>query len=119
MSLDHVNYQAALDAMTDDDLDALDYGVVKMDLTGKVTAYNTVEAEFSGISKDRVIGRNFFVEVAPCTNNFMIAQKYHDNDVLDQQIDYIFTLKMRPTPVKLHLLKQSEAGSMYLVVNRA
>jgi hypothetical protein len=38
--------------------------------------------------------------------------------VLDAVIDYVFTLRMQPTKVKLRLLKQPGRRRMYLVVER-
>ena len=55
-----------------------------------------------------MIGRNFFVEIGPCTNNYLIAQRYQDSASegvsLDEQLDYVFTYRMAPTPVRLRLL---------------
>ena len=116
MSLDDANPHANLDAMSDEDLDALEYGVVKMDLSGNVTGYNKAESDAAGFTKDRVLGRNFLEEVAPCTNNFMVAERFRSEDELSDEIDYVFTLRMRPTPVKLQMLKSASSSSMYLIV---
>ncbi|MCA8974922.1 MAG: PAS domain-containing protein [Planctomycetes bacterium] len=48
-------------------LDALPLGVIELDRDGIVRRYNVVESETSGLAPDRVIGRDFFREVAPCT----------------------------------------------------
>lgn len=108
--------QNDLDSMDLAQLDALDFGVVKMDLSGIVTVYNRAESDFSGLTSERVVGRHFFSDVAPCTNNFMVAQKYQDNDELDETIDYVFTLRMTPTPVTLRLLRSVAAESQYMLV---
>lgn len=107
-----------LDAMGSEELDALEYGVIRMSRDGEVTAYNLAEQQLSGLRPDQVVGRNFFSEVAPCTNNFMVAQKYQDNEELDELIDYVFTLRMSPTPVRLHLLKSASSSHQYLLVHR-
>ena len=56
MSLDDANPHANLDAMSDEDLDALEYGVVKMDLSGNVTGYNKAEADAAGFTKELATG---------------------------------------------------------------
>jgi photoactive yellow protein len=109
---------AALDAADRAALDALGFGVVRMDREGKVVAYNRSESELSGLSPERVIGRPFFTDVAPCTNNFMVAHRYEEAEALDETIDYVFTFRMRPTKVRLRLLKSPGAPHMYLLVER-
>jgi photoactive yellow protein len=49
------------------DVDDLPFGVIVVDRTGAILEYNTYEAEMTGFAKERVLGRNFFHDVAPCT----------------------------------------------------
>lgn len=100
------------------DLDELDFGVIAMERDGIVVQYNAFESSKAGLSPDRVIGLNFFTTVGPCTNNYLIAQRYMDEDEIDDVINYVFTLRMKPTPVRLRMLKGSGAPLMYLVVER-
>lgn len=109
----------ALDALAQLDdaaLDACPFGVIGLDPAGTVVAYNAYEAQRAGMSRDRVVGRHFFTEVAPCTNNYMVATRYEEEPALDAVIPYVFTLRMRPTPVALRLLKRPGAARMYLLV---
>ncbi len=109
-----------LEAIVDDPsrLDELAFGVVAMDLEGTVLAYNLVESRLSGLAADRVLGVHFFSAVAPCTNNYLVAARFEEND-LDDTIPYVFTLRMRPTPVRLRLLKRADADHQYLLVARS
>ena len=109
---------AALTDADSDTLNELPFGVVKMDLDGTVLEYNHAEAKLSGLSRENVIGRNFFTQVAPCTNNFMVAERYHQNDTLDETIDYVFTYRMRPTEVRLRMLKDATRAAQFLLVER-
>lgn len=102
----------------DADIDALPFGVVVMDRSGVVTAYNQAESRLSGLDPAAVIGQNFFEQVGPCTNNYLVAQRFTDDDDLDEVIDYVFTFRMAPTPVRLRLLASSGAPHQYLVVQR-
>jgi photoactive yellow protein len=99
-------------------LDALPFGVIGMALDGTVTSYNTAESDLAGLTPARVIGRHFFSAVAPCTNNFMVAYRFETEPDIDDIIDYVFTLRMRPTRVRLRLLKQAGRAHMFLVVER-
>ena len=107
-----------LEILSADELDELSIGVVAMASDGNVVAYNKTEAALSGLTASRVIGRHFFTSVAPCTNNYLIAQRFENEENIDIIVDYVFTLRMAPTPVQLRLLKHSSAARMYLVVRR-
>ncbi|OYW26611.1 MAG: phosphonate transporter, partial [Methyloversatilis sp. 12-65-5] len=60
--------------------------------------------------------------VAPCMNNFMIAQRFddaqQDGSALDDTIDYVLTLRMRPVKVKLRLLARPGSDLRYVLVHR-
>jgi photoactive yellow protein len=107
-----------LEAMDDSALDALSFGVVAMSEDGAVTGYNLVESRLSGLTPANVIGRNFFSSVAPCTNNFLVANRFETEPALDAVIDYVFTFRIKPTAVKLRLMKQPARSRMYLAVER-
>jgi photoactive yellow protein len=87
-----------------------------MDRDGTVTGYNQTESQLSGLPVSDVTGRNFFVEVGPCTNNYLIAQRYQDSGELDEQLDYVFTYRMAPIPVRLRLLARQGSPRQYLAV---
>jgi photoactive yellow protein len=106
----------ALESVPVDRIDDLDFGLIVMDRDGGVTGYNQAESKLSGLPADEVAGRNFFVEVGPCANNHLIAQRYQDSEELDEQLDYVFTYRMSPIPVRLRLLARRGSGRQYLAV---
>jgi photoactive yellow protein len=97
-------------------LDMLPFGVIGMGLDGIVINYNIAESRLSGLTPGNVVGRHFFSAVAPCTNNFMVAYRFETEAVIDDIINYVFTLHMRPTKVRLRLLKQTGHSHMFLAV---
>jgi photoactive yellow protein len=97
-------------------LDDLDFGLIVMDRAGDVIGYNTFESQRAGIRRERVMGRNFFVDVGPCTNNYLVAERFHEESELDEQLDYVFTFRMSPTPVRLRLLAATDSPRQYLAV---
>jgi photoactive yellow protein len=107
-----------LEAADDATLDEPAFGVIAMSADGIVTSYNAAESRLSGLSPGKVLGRHFFSAVAPCTNNFMVAYRFETEPTLDAEIDYVFTLRMHVTNVKLRLLKGTTCRRMYLVVQR-
>jgi len=106
---------ATLVVTQDADLDSLDFGVVEMDLSGKVLRYNATESRFSGLAAARVVGRRFFTEVAPCSDNAMVAHRFNQ-PVVDETVRYTFALKMKPVPVTLRMVKAVGIPRMYLLV---
>ncbi|MBV6654523.1 MAG: PAS domain-containing protein [Mameliella sp.] len=106
-----------LDQQERSSLDQLPFGVVKMETDGTITAYNKEESSYTGVNPEQAVGKHFFTEIAPCTNNFMVAGKYEQGYV-DETIDYIFTYVLKPTPVKLRLLKGEDSPNIYLVVQK-
>lgn len=114
---------AFLGQATDPALDELDFGVIGFDAGGVVRRYNAFESKAAGLSPDRVLGNPLFTLVAPCMNNFMVAQRFEDaatgGTPLDATIDYVLTLRMRPVKVKLRLVATPGAPMRYVLVQRA
>lgn len=50
------------------DLDLLPYGIIVLDEAGDVVFYNDREEQAAHRNRLDVLGRNFFTEIAPCTN---------------------------------------------------
>lgn len=115
-SFGHPRLLELLDGVGLPRIDELDFGLIAMDRDGGVVGYNVFEAERAGIARERVLGRNFFVDIGPCTNNYLVAERYRSGDALDEELDYVFTLRMAPTPVRLRLLARVGAERQYLAV---
>ncbi len=106
-----------------DELDQLDFGVIGFDNETVVRRYNEFESNAAGLTSHRVLGQPLFTVVAPCMNNFLVAQRFEDafetGAALDATIDYVLTLRMRPVKVKLRLLAGAAPGARYVLVRRA
>ncbi|HEX5341653.1 MAG TPA: phosphonate transporter [Duganella sp.] len=113
---------ALLADMDEAALDALQFGVIGFDAEDRVRRYNAFESQAAGLRPERVLDQNLFTVVAPCMNNFMVAQRFHDartdGVALDDTINYVLTLRMRPTKVKLRLLAAPGAALSYVLVQR-
>ena len=116
------NLLAILDDVSDEELNELDFGVIGSDANGIVRRYNAAEERVSGVSAPRNIGSSLFQVVAPCMNNFLVAQRFEDaaqnGEVLDALLDYVLTLRMRPTKVQLRLLYAPGARYGYVLIRR-
>lgn len=104
-------------------LDILEFGLIGFDTEGTVRQYNAFESRAAGLSPQRVLGQSLFTHVAPCMNNFMVAQRFEDaagaGSALDDTIDYVLTLRMRPVKVKLRLLSDPTQAMRYVLIQRA
>ncbi len=104
------------------ELDTLEFGVIGIGADTVVRDYNALESKMAGLSKERVIGHPLFTVVAPCMNNFMVAQRFEDaaaaDKALDLTLDYVLTLRMRPVKVQLRLLAGRSAERRFVLVNR-
>lgn len=122
LSFGQADIVSALAACGAEELDALDFGVIGIDAEGLVRAYNAFESKLAGLAPHRVLGHPLFTAVAPCMNNYLVAQRFEDaaaqQSVLDSTIDYVFTLRMRPVKVNLRLLSYPGASLRYVLVKR-
>jgi photoactive yellow protein len=104
----------------DDQLDNAPFGIIKVDDDGTVEFFNQYESELSGMDPDEVTGRNFFTQVAPCTNNRLFRGRFKKGvrrGELDETFTYTYTYKMRPTLVDVHLFRD-EAGNNWITVQK-
>ncbi len=118
----HPDLGPVIDVMSDEQLDQLEFGVIGFDADTTVRRYSAYESRMAGLSPDRVLGAALFTSVAPCMNNFLVAQRFEDAAIdgttLDAEIDYVLTLRMRPSKVKLRLLAAPGMSLRYVLVNR-
>jgi photoactive yellow protein len=55
-----------LAAMSPDQLNALPFGVIKLDAANRVLFFSATEARLSGYGTAPILGLDFFADVAPC-----------------------------------------------------
>ncbi|MFK7960055.1 MAG: photoactive yellow protein [Phycisphaerales bacterium] len=104
------------------DMDALPFGVVKCDDSGRVELYSRWETEMSGVPADQAEGRNFFTDVSPCANNglfFGTFKKGVAASSMNVLFPYTFTYRMRPTNVRIHLYRDEASGTNYVFVAKS
>lgn len=118
INFDTQNLHAQLDAMSPAEIDSAQFGIVGMDEGFRVSHYNAWESRMSGLDRSRVLGQSFFLDVAPCMNNFMVAQRLIDEPELDATFDYVLTFRMRPTPISLRLLQSPGSLLRYVIIRR-
>ena len=110
-----------LSKMDDAQLNKLAFGAVELDASGKILKYNAVEGAITGRDPKAVIGKNFFTEVAPCTNRPEFKGVF-DAGVraknLNTMFEYVFDHQMKPTKVKIHMKSAISGNTYWMFVKR-
>lgn len=122
LAFDQPGLWSQLQARDDAGLDGLAFGVIGFDAEGLVRRYNDTETHLAALGRHRVVGLPLFSVVAQCMNNYLVAQRFDDaaadGTPLDVTLDFVLTLRMRPTPVKLRLLAGTPGAMRYVCVLR-
>ncbi len=108
--------------MNSEQLDAFDFGVVRVDDRGVIQSYNRYESSLANIAPSVAIGKNFFTQVAPCTNNRLIYGKFKEGMAvgeLNALVPYVFTYRMRPTLVQVRMWRDPATRTNWVMVKRA
>jgi len=117
MTFDDPAMAERLCALGEAELDELAFGVVGLDEEGRVDLYNAHEERSSGLPRGQVVGRHFFFDVAPCMNNYLVAERLEEA-MLDVMMPYVLTFRMRPTPVRLRLIRTATSRRRWVLVSR-
>ena len=107
-------------SLSPDEIDKLPFGAIQLDATGQVLSYNDTESAITGRTKEAVIGRNFFRDIAPCCDKPAFRGVFDDgvrSGNLNAIFDYVFDYRMNPTRVKIHM-KAALTGDTYWVFVR-
>ncbi|MDQ6828767.1 MAG: PAS domain-containing protein [Gemmatimonadota bacterium] len=123
IAFDRWDIENVLAEMPPDEMDALPFGVIRLDANGKILYYSAREGELASRRHDDVIGKNFFDEVAPCTKR----PEFHGRFVNGVKqgrfavtFQYTFDYRMNPLSVRVHM-KRGEgehASAVWVMVER-
>ena len=107
-----------------DERNVLPFGLVKLDKTGLILEYNMAEAEISGIRPQDVIGKNFFLDVAICTQRpefyGIFRQAMDGSGFINQIFNYEFqnaryAAVHEPVKVKVHMFSGPDSSGQQIV----
>ena len=103
------------------DIDNLDFGVIKADDNGIIQLYNKYETTIANYDPASVEGKNFFTEVAPCTDNRIFHGQFKKgvaNNNLDTAMPYTFTYKISPTNVNIQMYRDNDTKTNWILVKK-
>ena len=112
-----------LSALSAAEIDALPFGYIALAPDGTIRKYNRYEADLARKDPQEVLGRNFFQEVAPCTQVQGFEGRFRDfasGAVPDPTLAFDFDFRFRHGTQKVRIgLVRSPLGSEVIVtVNR-
>ncbi len=107
--------------LSNDEIDQLTFGAIQLDIAGRVVGFNLTEAGLVGRSREEVMGRMFFDEIAPCTRRPEFRGRFQD--IVTGKIDgalfeYTFDYKMNPTRVYVHMKRALDGQLVWVLVRR-
>ncbi len=113
----------AVAQLTPDKLDGLPYGLITLDARGRVIHYNDTESRLVGLPKDRVIGRNFFREIAPCTRIREFEGRFNELaadpfGIRVQSFDFVFKFARGEQHVSVVMTPGRIRGQFHLALLR-
>ncbi|SHE34771.1 photoactive yellow protein [Modicisalibacter ilicicola DSM 19980] len=115
------NIENSLARMSSQQLDKVAFGAIQLDKNGTILKYNAAEGDITGRKPSEVIGKNFFRDVAPCTNRPEFKGRFDTgvkSDSLNTLFEYTFDHDMKPTKVKVHMKKALSDDSYWVFVKR-
>lgn len=103
---------AEVGALTMDELDALPFGAIQLDLHGTVLVYNKAEEKLAGRRREEVVGKNFFRDIAPCTR----VQRFYgafqagvERRELNEVFDFTFRFPSGARDVRIRMIYSGSA----------
>jgi photoactive yellow protein len=102
-------------------LNKLAFGAVEVDADGKILKYNATEGAITGRDPSAVLGRNFFRDVAPCTNRPAFKGIFDagvKSGNLNTMFEYVFDNQMKATKVKVHMKRAMSGNTFWIFVKR-
>jgi photoactive yellow protein len=114
-----LNDLESISRMSEEQLDELPFGAIRLDKDGTIISFNMSESKLTGRKKERVVGRNFFTEVAPCTNVVDFAGRFREGMAkkeLHAIFPYRFDFQMAPRDVTVTLFYSKQTDSAWVFV---
>jgi|GEM_PF-97491 len=93
--------------------DRMQFGIVELDYAGIIIAYNMGEAKMSGRDARDMIGKNFFSDIAPCTQTPDFYGRFKagvQKGSMSARFDFLFNHEMEPTAVRVTMMTSNIDG---------
>ena len=108
-----------VDSMNETELDQLPHGAIQLSTDGTVMKFNAYESKLANLRKESVIGKNFFKQVAPCTDVQEFYGRFRKGvreKKLHENFRYHFALKQNPRDVTVTLFYSPTTDTVWVFV---
>jgi len=113
---------SALARISEPEFQAAPFGGIIVDRTGKIEQYNAYESQLAQLAPERVIGKDFFHTVAPCTAVKAFEGRFYEflelDDVVSESFAYFFPFAHEDANVIVSFVKRAGSESVLIVVER-
>ena len=120
-----VNLAELLPRIPDSVRNGLPFGLVKLDLKGKILEYNMAEGDLTGVDPAWAMGKNFFDDVALCTKTQAFYGRFVEGvkrGFMNVVFDFTFDHREIATKVKVHMFTMPDSlgnQTVMLLVKRS
>lgn len=110
INFDNVTAQH-LEAMTEQSFDTLPFGTIMLDRHGTIKVFNQWEATLARRKQASVIGKNFFRDIAPCTDVMEFRGRLEEMspEVMPTRLfDFVFNFAWGKRAVRVRFMVNSQ-----------
>lgn len=100
------------------ELDDQPFGIIRLDSSGRVLSYNAFEERLARRPRNEVVGKNFFLDVAPCTRVRGFYGRFLDGMArgsLRVRLGFVFEFEHGRREVEVSMLLADDA-SIWIIV---
>ncbi len=118
ITFDPESIENLLARMEPSEIDALAFGAIMLDAKGTILAYNQAEGQITGRNPIDMIGKNFFMDIAPCTRTPEFHGRFEagvNAGKFSNLLEYSFDYQMAPTTVKVYMKSDLIRENVYWV----
>ena len=105
------------------EIDQLPFGYIALDAQGSILKYNRYEAELARLDQQSVLGKNFFTEVAPCTQVKEFEGRFREfaagrTGSTTLSFDFVFKFRHGAQNVRIGFIRSPSGSEIIVTVNR-
>ena len=108
--------------LSPEEIDELPFGLIAVDHAGNIEQFNNYESRLSRLPKERVIGLNFFRDVAPCTAVQAFQGRFQrfiqEEGDGAESFDFMFPFSFGRQYVNITFLRSGQSKQVKILVNR-
>jgi photoactive yellow protein len=121
LSLDAPDLVARVEQLDTEALDALPFGVIRLNAQGEVDYFSRTEAAQSGYRLDRAHGQRFFSAMAPCLGTPALMgriERAQRAGTLDISLDHIGDFSDAQRAMRVRICSTRRGGGLWVFLQR-